>query len=179
MVKTDNMVEYTEYQEYDEYGNYTDSDEEYDQDYTEYILENFEFPPIVNCTCFRSDIEHELQYRKKEVIKEGSIGGVACGTIKESRTCVCLNYGMYLIKHEADSFYNRMPGLKTPVLNLCYHFITVQCVDQETYCCKIKISEIDKFCQTRVASNCPYVCRNFISGSNDNGKFDKVCLIYI
>ena len=81
MVKTDNLVESPDYQTYEDYGNHTESDEGY-------------FPPMVNCTCFRSDIEQEIQYRKKEVIKEGTIGGVPCGTTKESRTCICLNYGM-------------------------------------------------------------------------------------
>ena len=106
MVNNDNLTEYPEYQEYEDYGNYTDTDEEYeyDTDYSQNLLDSFEFPPIVNCTtCFRSDIQHELQYRKKEVIKEGTIGGVPCGTIKESRTCTCLNYGMHLINHEAHS----------------------------------------------------------------------------
>ena len=96
--KTNNLTEYPDYQENEEYGNYTESDEEYDDDYG-YQLDIFEAPPKVNCTCFRTDIEHEEQYRDKEVIKEGTIGGVPCGSIKETRRCKCLNYGMCLITY--------------------------------------------------------------------------------
>ena len=91
------MVEYPEYSEYVEYKNYTASEEEYD-DYYEYSLDISETPSIVDCTCFQTDSKHEFQYRKKQVIKEGTIGGVPCGTLKETRSCRCLNYGMHFVK---------------------------------------------------------------------------------
>ena len=100
MIETDNLDEYPEYEPYEDYDNYNGTDEEY-ENYSDYILDSFDFPPIVNCTCFRTDIQRELQYRKKEVTREGTIGGVPCGTIKESRNCMCLNYGMYIITSDA------------------------------------------------------------------------------
>ena len=91
MLNTSNLVEYPS--EYEEYGNYTELDEEYYDDYYDYdSVDVFEFPPMVNCTCLRTDSKHELQYRKREVIKEGTIGGVPCGNVKETRSCTCLNF---------------------------------------------------------------------------------------
>ena len=104
MLKTTNSTQNPDYPENEEYGNYTESDEDdYDYDYV-YESDISDSPPNVNCTCFRTDIAHELQHRNKEVLKQVTIGGVPCGNIKKNRRCKCFSYGMHLITHEAVYF---------------------------------------------------------------------------
>ena len=75
---------------YGDYDNYTDSNDSY----SEYYLTDSDFSSLVeNCTCNNIHNHYEQQYRTKSITKEGTIGGIPCANIRETRNCKCPDIG--------------------------------------------------------------------------------------
>ena len=75
---------------YQDYDNYTASNDSY----SEYYLTDSDFSSLVeNCTCNNRYNHYELQTRTKSIAKEGTIGGVPCANIRETRNCKCPDAG--------------------------------------------------------------------------------------
>ena len=92
-----NSEDFVEYEFHDSYVDYNATGDYYEDD-TEYNLyiDDIDVPQeVTNCTCYRTDISYELQYRKRQIIKEGTIGGIPCKdkNIKETQNCKCPTYG--------------------------------------------------------------------------------------
>lgn len=75
---------------YGDYDNYTDSNDSY----SEYYLTDSDFSSLVeNCTCNNIHNHYEQQTRTKSISKEGTIGGIPCTNIRETRNCKCPHGG--------------------------------------------------------------------------------------